>query len=347
MLRRSGWWIVPTKRCCCGSPGCVISIDNFNRANAATLGANWIDLDNAWTIDTNNALSVDPGVAVYDIIHRVPDASMHVYYTTIDEVVDSGRKYRVLCNVFDEDNYHYVEFERLGVNTSVLRLGKVTGGTDNMLKQDTIVGLTGTTRQVIATIAHNEFCGQVSNAVLSIVTLEPSIISNGFYAGIQSQAAGDRIDDFTFEEHSHTRPECANCICFCEDEYIPAVLNANITGTGRLASLNADIILDWDRLNGRWSGGPVTLCSLGQVWVLRFLCPTDPADGGTARLVVSTGCTSSDGFGTTARVPASYTCEPLEWVFGPYFVSIFDLACGCGSPFTEPGTYTIVITETP
>lgn len=339
------------RRCCCYA-GCEIGRDEFNRANAATLGAGWDDPDSAWSIDSNEALSTAAGVARFLTPHPVPDESMVVYFETRNEVDGSGRKWRVLVNMLDEDNYHYVEFERNGANDSVLRLGKVTAGVGTVLKSDTIVGLTNTSRQVIAKISPLEFCGTVSNAVLSFVGDKPSLITNGIYSGIEALASGTRLDRHIFEHHRHTLDQCGNCLCLCETEYIPPVLLATFTNcTNRMASLDgATMLLNWERLNGRWIGTS-NLCTPGQVWTLTFFCPSDENDGSTASMGVSLGCNSSDGFGTAARSPASYTCDPLEWVFGGYNVGPLDLACGCGSPDFSPGapsgSYTIVITEAP
>lgn len=330
---------MPTRRCC-RPAGCIIDSDTFNRSDAGTLGSGWTETD--WSIDSFNALSTAAGVAVFNTVHPTPSESMVVYMDTVDEVEGSGRKWRVLVNVADEDNYHYVEFERQGANTSILSLGKVSGGADTSLASALIEGLTGFTRKITAKIADHEFCGTVSNAALSLVYVEPAIIGGGYQCGMEALDADTRVDNFYFEHHMQTNPDCGNCLCNCNGLYIPPILNAHMVGTGRLAALLADITLTWNRLSGRWESGVVTPCG---TWSLIFNCPSDTADPSTASLVVDIGCNNSDGFFQDPRPPGYVTCDPLEWVFGPYDVAPLDLVCFCGSGPGTAGTYTITITE--
>ena len=333
-------WLLIGAPCC----SCIIDSDSFNREDAPTLGADWFEPNtpNRWSIESNTALSTGDGVAIFNTVHPKPSEAMVVYMDTVDEVQDSGAKWRLLVNVLDEDNYHYVEFERHGANDSILSLGIVSGGTDTVLKTALIEGLTGFTRKITAKIAENEFCGTVSNCVLSLVFVDPVIIEDGFQCGMESLAANMRVDNFFFEWHMDDKPECGNCLCNCQRLYMPPILNAHMTGTGRLAALNADVPLIWDRLAGRWQTGIVTPCG---TWSLWFNCPSDFSDPNTANLVVDIGCNNSDGFFRSNRPPNSASCDPMEWVFGPYDVSTFDLVCFCGSGPGTPGTYTIVVTE--
>lgn len=342
---------MPPRKCCCGE--CEIGRDEFARADAPTLGPGWDDPDEAWSIVSGAAESTGAGTARFLTPHVLPDESMVAYITTIDETNDSGEKYRVLVNMVDENNYHYVEFERLGSDTSMLRLGKVTSGVGAVIKEDNIEGLTGFTRDVVAKISPLEFCGTVTNAVLSFVGDKSNLFVNGIYSGIESLAAGIRIDRHIFEQHRHTLDPCGHCLCLCETEYIPPVLLATFVDcTGRMSSLNgATITLRWDRLEAAWLGSDPSLCTPGQGWTLRFACPSDELDGSTVILNIDVGCINSDGIGDGPRSPATYTCDPLEWYFGPYGVGPLDLACGCGSPDFDPSAptsfYSILITEAP
>jgi hypothetical protein len=337
---------MPTRRCCCGE-SCIIDLDDFNRPDSLTLGPKWDDYSSVWTIDNNTALATSPGIARLKTIHRVPDESMVVYYKTKNEVENSGTKYRVLVNMVDDENYHYVEFTRMGANTSNLAIGQSAAGVESIIKSDLIVGLTNTERQIVVKFSSSEICATVTNCVLSLVAENPDPIPNGFYCGMQCVNNPIYVDDFVFEEHLHTRENCDSCLCKCEGNYIPPVLIASLTGTGRMSGLNGDIRLVWNRLNDRWQSLPTVLCNT--VWELFFLCPENPEDGGTAKLVVQQGCMNSDGYGTgeNPRFPASWDCNTRSWTFGPYNVSVFDFACGCGLDFINSGTYTIIITEEP
>lgn len=325
-------------KCCCG---CEIDSDNFNRPDSSTLGVKWEDYSTAWEVDNEQALATSIGIARFDVVHPVPDESMVVYYETIDEINDSGTKYRVLVNVLDDENYHFAEFTRLGANDSTLALGVKVSGTETIIKTETITGLTSDTRKLTVKFADNEFCATASNTVLSFVGTDPTPIANGYYSGIERVNDEIRIDNFVFEHHRQTKEECDSCLCQCEGNYIPPTLTASLTGTGRMSGLTADMTLTWNRLNSRWESNSETHCST--TWQLFFNCPTDELDGGTATLVINLGCTNSDGFGTAARLPDSHDCDLLTWTFGSYNVSALDFACGCGLDFTNSGTYTIVI----
>ncbi|XZE18823.1 hypothetical protein SH449x_004128 [Pirellulaceae bacterium SH449] len=329
-----------TRRCCCG--GCEIGRDEFNRADAPTLGAKWEDYDNAWTIDNQTALSVADGVARFVITHPVPDESMVVYCETVNEVENSGVAYRVLVNLKDGGNYHFAEFIRLGANNSILSIGRVSGGVETVYQSEPIVGLTNTSRKIVVKFAAKEMCATVTNCVLSIVTDDPDVINGGYWSGIESTNDDSiTMDNFVFEQHRSTKEECDSCLCKCEGNYIPPVLNASLTGTGRMSGLSADIELRWNRVNGRWESGTEFHCNT--TWQLIFNCPSDEEDGGTASLVIQLGCTNSDGLGISARVPSSHSCSSTTWTFGAYYVSSLDFACGCGFDFTNDGTYTIII----
>lgn len=271
-----------------------------------------------------------------------------VVVQTVDEVIDSGDVYRVLVNVVDADNYHFAEFVRNGTNTSILRIGVTSGGADTILATDTIDGLTNFSRDIAVIIAPNEFCASVTNATYSKVIADEDPLTNGFRGGLGISTAGVIVDNFRLEKHYDTDPNCALCICPCQGEYMPPILNLNIVGTGRLSTMDCDVDLVWDRVDQYWKA---EFMCCGQFWSIFFFCPELPDyDPLTAKLIIDIGCNSSDGIGDADRLPFNATCDPLLFEFGPYTVTSGDLACGsgpCAPDLINGGTYSITITEKP
>jgi len=327
---------MPPRRCCCA--GCTIDSDEFNRDDATTLGSKWLEDD--WHIDTFRAKSTAASNAIFTTTHS--STSMEVVVRTKNEVADNGDVYRVMINVVDEDNYHFCDFARNGVNTSTLSLGVCSGGSDAILVTDTISGLLETERDVAVLIAPNEFCASVTNATFSKVYADEDPDAGGFRGGIGANKASLFFDDFRLNKHFDDDPSCALCLCPCQNEYIPPILCLHIEGTDRLAGLDCEVELTWNRVDQYWQA---EFMCCGQFWSVQFFCPTIPDyDPFSSKLIIEVGCTSSDGIGGGDRLPFYASCNPLLWEFGPYTVTPFDLACTCGTPGTS-GTYRITITE--
>jgi hypothetical protein len=332
---------MPPRHCCC-NVRCIIDSDDFNRSDATTLGAKWIQDD--WHIDALRAKSTAASNAIFTTVH--PFTSMEVVVRTKNEVADNGDVYRVMINVVDEDNYHFCDFARNGVNTSTLTLGVCSGGGETVLATDTIAGLLETERDVAVLIAPNEFCASVTNATFSKVYADEDPDAGGFRGGMGANKAGLFFDDFRLNKHFDNDPSCALCLCPCQGEYIPPVLCLHIVGTGRLATMDCEVELAWDRISQYWKA---EFMCCGQFWSVWFFCPELPDyDPLTSKLIIDIGCNSSDGIGGGDRLPFYASCNPLLWEFGPYTVTPGDLACGsgpCGPDLINGGTYSITITE--
>jgi len=323
--------------------------DNFNRADAASLGANWIDGGSGWTIDSNRA--VGAGIAILDIPHVTPDESMVASLLTVDEEIDDV--YRVLVNVLDDENYHVATLTITDTADGTIALGKVVGGVYTLIRSLPIVGLTGTSRRFGASISSKEFCASATNTVFSLVyaLAAPSLITNGIYSGMDGERADSviTVDDFVFAHHAETLAGCSTCVCQCGDGYLPPVLTATLTGTGRMSGLSCSFDLLWDRTIGNWTGS-ATCC--GQGFTLSLFCPvTNAVNDYTLELI---GCTDSDVVGVVGvdgyiaageRSTNDGTCIPVYLLFGPFYVSSTDLACGCGFDFLNDGDFILEITD--
>lgn len=323
--------------CCCRD--CLIFSDDFNRADAASLGAGWDDFGN-WDINIGRAITTAVATAICQTIHPVPDPSMYVEIDTIDE--EEGDIYEVLVNVVDENNYHFARLERNGALDSVLSLGKVAGGAETITASATINSLIGTARTIGCHIADNEFCATASLCTESFVEADPTVFVDGYYSGMGG-SDGIEIDAFRFYEHRKTNPLCTSCVCNCQGSYVPPRLNAHITGYDRMAGiLDCDIVLEWDRTNVWWSGS-ATCC--GVLWDLVLSCPDYNLMILGPECVVTSKPVNPNG----PREPYLLQCHPFYELFGPYDVT-GDLACVCGV-VTAPddyflvGSYDITITE--
>jgi hypothetical protein len=328
--------------CCCNEGSCDIAQDNFNRSNSTNLGSGWTAAtrDN-FSIVGNQAVADNTDAAIFDTLHPDPDPSGIAIIKTIDEVFNSGDTYRVICNAVNENNYHWCDFTRNAGDTSVLAIGKRTGGVDTTIKSLPIVGLSNLSRDLQVRIAPGELCGMVSNAVLSFVGKDATPFPTGYRIGMKASVAGLKFDDLRFVQHNETFETCPVCICKCDTKYIPPVLNARFQGFGpRMEALSCDAGLVYDRADNTWKGDACG-CFTGRV---RWNCPSVGNDPLTAILtLLDSGCTNSDGFHGGARLPSTATCDPINILYGPYTVAGSDLSCGCGPVFTA-GSYTVTIT---
>lgn len=332
---------MPTKRCCCGPQGCTIFSDDFGRADNSSLGANWTEYPStAFEIFSNTVRSVDGGIALYNTAHPTPSGSMIVSIDTVDEA--EGDIYELILNAVDEDNYHVARFIRNDLFDSVIELSIVVAGVETLLNSATVTTLSGTERNFTALIASNEFCAYVTFSIASMVTAETDLIANGYYAGFGSPTVGTQMDNFVFSHHRETRVDCPNCVCQCGDSWVPPCLSVHLEGTGRLATLNCDIEITWDRENSYWEGY-ANCCDVD--WPIILNCGDGLSwDSFTIRFM-GLQCVTGNG-DNDPRSPVSGSCDPFLLEFGPYEVPGDDLACYCdGNGPPNPGTWSATVTE--
>lgn len=330
---------MPTKRCCCAPvESCIIFDDDFGRADNPSLGGNWTS--SAFEIFSNTARSVGGGEAIYNTAHPTPSGSMIV---SIDTVLESqGDVYELLLNVVDDNNYHLARFTRNDLFDSVIALYIVVAGVETLLNSEVITTLSGTARTFTALIADNEFCAYVTFSIASLVTAETNLIVNGYYAGFGTQTNGVQIDNFVFSHHRQTRIDCPSCVCQCGDSWVPPCLNIHLEGTGRMATLNCDFTLTWDRENAYWEGY-ANCCDVD--WPVIITCGDGLGWDSFTALFMGLQCVTGNG-GNDPRSPVSGSCNPFILEFGPYTVPGDDLACYCdGQGYPNEGTWSATITE--
>jgi len=323
--------------CCCG---CLIHEDLFDRTDGTPLRGAWCEEDGDYEISSGRAKCLVAGaIAILNIQHPVPDGSMIVTFDTLDEIANSGQKYRVLVNaeittsgspvVCETVDYYFVEFERQGLNDSVVRLGIVSGGVETILKSDNVIGLTGTTRTVQATISEKTLCGSVSNAVLSLVgVVHAGLFADGYYSGFSLSAVDMLIDNFRFYQHHVTEYDCGACICTCDDKEWPPVLNVRIypdpEDCNRLDQLEpCEFEIEYDRATATWRGSAT--CCDDELFDIEVFCSS--YGGASLGINIITGCFNSH----TGPIGALEDCETPCITFGPITVTNLDLTCFCSS----------------
>lgn len=333
------------KKCCCT---CVIHEDNFDRSPGTPLRGGWCETDGDYAIDSGRAKCLIAGaVAVLNIKHPVPESSMFVHFITIDENEDSGEKYRILLNVerttsgdpvvCDTNSYYFAEFERNGISDSVIRLGVCSGGAETIIKEDEIIGLTGTTRMFTAMITETVFCAGVTNAVLSqVATTHAGFFASGYYSGFSLDTVDMLIDDFVFERKISKDVLCTSCLCTCENKEWPETLNVRIypdpNDCVRLDLMDpCEFEITWNRVSGVWEGS-ASCCGEAEIFDLQVACTAGYYEDGSNSLGlgINLGCINSHN----GNDVATQNCDTLCATFGPFFVSSTDITCLCSSiPF--------------
>lgn len=336
---------MPPRYCCCEE--CLIFEDDFNRADAATIGSSWTDAGSAFSIDTNRA-SKSSGSAIALATATKPTPPMLVSYEINITDPPDGYEYWLIVNATDASNYHIAKF--FNTATPYIEIGIVVAGSYTLLASENIVGApTLGMQQFTAAIATNEFCATLAGTVISRVTTKPSLIAGGTKSGMGGSSSGDQFfDNFKFSHHAESLPDCGVCLCRCEGAYFGPKLIATFEADGRMITADGETIeLIYNRVDGNWKGTK-TIC--GSTWELLFVC--DGSDPTLGRLTVIFGCKDSDtdtslpGYiSAGVRVPASVQCSPLLIEYGPFFVGSSDLTCTCGTPLTISGTYVITITH--
>ncbi len=113
--------------CCCGCP--TAYADSFERADSATVGADWTEISGTWDIDTNALECTSAG----SVVNSYSDADdTYVVICTV-HLATNGDKARVMLGRQDANNYVYAQVHRTGTTTVELKTYKVQGGTHTQL----------------------------------------------------------------------------------------------------------------------------------------------------------------------------------------------------------------------
>jgi len=203
------------ERCCCGVPGCVIFQDNFDRANSTNLGSDWTEVVGDSEIAGNTVQIPDLGLIKCNTPHPI-DTPTCVVFADIANDPPSG-KYRVLVNYVDEDNYLFGQYDSAGT----LSVGEVAAGVETILDS---VACGGIVFGDVLTVCRNKGGLYAGVGIASVWAWHCVADNGGRYTGLASGSGQIKFDDFYFEEHYVTDPDCKQCECHCNEFCVPKTL---------------------------------------------------------------------------------------------------------------------------
>jgi hypothetical protein len=202
------------ERCCCAVPGCVIESDDFNRADNTNLGSKWTEVAGDSDIFTNTVRIPADGLIKCTTRHPIDTPTCVVWA----KLVDVTGVYRVPVNIVDEDNYLYGQW-----TDDILSVWEVSGGVHEEL--DNWPSASGVSPGDYLTVCRNKTGIYAGVGLVSAYAWACVDDNEGRYVGL---AAGDggtiRFDDFVFEEHWATDPDCKRCACECQEYCVPKTL---------------------------------------------------------------------------------------------------------------------------
>ena len=230
------------RRCCCGSAGCLIFQDDFNRPNSTNLGSKWReDLGNSeiWA----NSLRMPPSSRVICTIpHRRWDATC-VARVNMEDMTE-GDIFRLIIDHDDETgNYLFGEYEVGAAENGILKVGSAIAGIAQYhhslasihgdLPGENFLEVCRSRTGLFATMAS----GIIVWHCIGEYPLKP------FKAGVDNPGASTiSFDNFQFLEHFTTNPVCPSCYCECWDglqfHCLPKTLLLTITASGLCACMD-------------------------------------------------------------------------------------------------------------
>ncbi len=103
-----------TRRCCCGNVNCLITSDDFNRADSNPPSGSWHVVSGEWEIDTNQLKVITEGPILTTT--RQPrltrpsntDFTIKMFFRWVD--IGAGDSCKVICGYLSATNYYYIEF---------------------------------------------------------------------------------------------------------------------------------------------------------------------------------------------------------------------------------------------
>lgn len=313
-----GWGWTGENCTCCDGPtppfNCFILSDDFNRDDAATLGADWNEVAGSWAIDTATAETSSSNaiaVSAADITPAVP----YVLYAGIGGVVNS----RLIFDYVDSSNYHYLE-RQAAFTWGQIALVKVTGGSPSTIGTqflgpgDYASGVLQLRACVKAGVVQLNL-GSVNRNLSFSTTLH-----GGTYAGIGTGSVSGAVEfhTFLFAFHaSESHPTCPFCLSDCTNgncETVPPI----------------DYTIDWGT-PGFLSADFCSFCpDFGGLYVLRHRASF--ASECQWRYNFNTGCNARIQFCSSVQNVLTQTLR-IETVF-PGFRWRLDVAWG--SSVTDP-----------
>jgi len=332
------------RRCCCVT-GCLIGDDDFNRADAETLGPKWMTaISGTWHIVSGEAVEqTGSGQILFAKRHPIPDPSGVAYLDAVDPLEDDV--YELLVNAEEDgDNFHLARFT-VEAEEVKIELFRVAGGVETLLETGYSAGWLGTRFRMIAIISRTQFCAYIDDVLSLVWYAMPDLFSEGYYAGMGASGREDiAVDDWEFYQHLETYTGCPYCICHCEETPMPPTLLATVTdATGRMSSIDlCELPLDWNREISTWEQRSGTDCGCTDLG-LELICSEQGDISGMLLTVARCHDTAKGAAHFWAPIEEDSTCDPLYLKYGPMVVTAGDFVCVCGG--MENGEYYIVITE--
>lgn len=235
-----------------GVHSCVISTDDFNRANSDDLGCLWEELtpSSDWQISSNTLLTTVPYNVVQHLVPH-PDGIANCWAKVLVKCATAGDIARLIVGWEDADNYVWAELE-VGASCGVLRLFERVSGVVTQIGVD--VPVNGATPNAWHTLevcytaqtasADAVLFGKVTTDDGDVATHSGEADATGAYAGLATGPLSSvvQFDDFEYEElQSAEHPECRTC----EDEQDCLILEDNFD-----RAAGTDLGCYWQEVSG-------------------------------------------------------------------------------------------------
>lgn len=356
------------RRCCCK---CWTWGDTFTRPNSTNIGADWNEYGGGdWSIVSSQlkeTTGTDNSFAI--TIHQNPKLSLTGLATVTAKNIVQSAVYGLIINFKDVNNYLWLTFYTDGVD-SFLRLGQVAGGVLTSYASESADSTAPIGEDVVLHLCRGPdgVWGSVEAVGISHLSnyacLGDGLPEAGYRAGVANFSdTGETVtfDNFSFEEHEYTNPDCRGCACSCESHCPPKQLVATVfDATGDCAGCDGEEAdLTWENTpeGSKWNGAFSAYCwpyfeltdialwclsnqcsegslnfSLCSIHDSILACGWEAADG-------SNNCQDIGGNGMACPNGNSY-CSPFYLEFGPF-------TCEAGHPGGGTCSYKIAITEKP
>jgi hypothetical protein len=270
------------RRCCCG---CVQFFDDFERADAETLGSNWEMIDDAeWHIDGNRAKGIK-GIALWT--GRLPDTQGSMLVTVSVVNPQYGDVVYAILSAKDENNYLFAKIsapqDEHAEQVWTMSIGSVSGGIETEFADDVNLNLECPSLDRVEfipgqaqgirvafdrrTLQMPGVGGDGSDNVGGLWRCESAPGSSANRVGMRHGGGSGPvyIDTFWASEHYRTNSECPDLGCSCGWECTADTLKLTLSVEGGDCDAQATFPMDVDlkrfKKNERvWRSDEVLLC---------------------------------------------------------------------------------------
>lgn len=339
---------MPTKRCCC--PGdCLITSDDFDRANSTDIGSDWEEMSGDWDIFSNKLRCFDPAGVVRNKAQN-PYSDNQVVRARIMDYVD-GAKYRLLVHLDDTGTeYYYGEWHYVDSSAMYVRVGSSVDG--SLCEIGPILPIPeGTTCEVSITEGGQLCVQDLASRCTVCVSPKAYEVYTGLAAG---SAVVATFDDYEFYAHKADIDECPSCDCSCDGKCIPDDLTATYENLNQCPDLDDYSVSLKNsgptKFGADWYQDPAADCpgSIPETLELVMKCTGGGTSIGNLQLEFLQGSATPS---SALADPSVSTCDPISLRFGPFsYGNIsgggFPTTCCGGAPGAdEESTFYVWVTE--